>query len=169
MQTPDNPHVHTKRRQFLRLATGAALGSLALPVLGQALSPRHMDVYKSETCGCCVFWIDHMETNGFAATVHHPRDLNGVKADLGILPEWQSCHTAVTTSGHRFEGHVPARYINQFLAAPPTNAIGLAVPGMPMGSPGMEIGDQFSPYDVLLMKQDGTAEVYAAIASPADQ
>lgn len=158
----------TTRRQFLHASAGAALSAFALPVLAQS-APRQMDVYKEETCGCCVYWIDHMQQHGYAATVHHPADLNGVKAQLGVLPEWQSCHTAVTADGFLFEGHVPARYITQFLAAPPENTLGLAVPGMPMGSPGMEVGDRFSPYEVLLMRKDGRAEVYASIKSAADQ
>ena len=157
------------RRQFLRLSTGAALGALTLPLFAQTTAARPLDVYKSETCGCCVNWIDHMQAHGFESTVYHPADLNGVKAELGVLPEWQSCHTAVTTEGYLFEGHVPARHINEFLAAPPTGALGLAVPGMPMGSPGMEVGNRFSPYDILLMKKDGTATVFASIKSPADQ
>lgn len=157
------------RRHFLRLASGAALGSIALPLFGQSRAPVPLDVYKSETCGCCVNWIEQMQTHGFESTIYHPADLNGVKDELGVRVQWQSCHTAVTAEGFLFEGHVPARYINQFLAAPPTQALGLAVPGMPLGSPGMEVGDQFTPYDIILMKKDGTAEVYASIKSFADQ
>lgn len=162
-------HLHaSSRRQFLRLSSGAALGALTLPLFAQSAA-QPLDVYKEETCGCCVFWIEHMQQNGFASTVHHPRNLNGVKQELGVLPEWQSCHTAVTADGHVFEGHVPARYIIQFLAEPPANALGLAVPGMPLGSPGMEVGGRFTPYDILLMRKDGTASVYANIKSAADQ
>jgi len=157
------------RRQFLRLAAGATIGSVALPLFAQTGTMKTMDVYKESTCGCCVNWIEHMQQNGFASTVHHPRNLNAVKAELGVLPEWQSCHTAVTEEGFLFEGHVPARYITQFLAAPAVGALGLAAPGMPMGSPGMEMGNRFTPYDVLLMKKDGTSQVYASIKSPADQ
>ncbi len=156
------------RRQFLKTGTGAALGAFTLPLLAQSAA-IHLDVHKESTCGRCVVWIEHIEQQCFATTVHHPDDLNALKAELGILAEWQSCHTAVTANGHLFEGHVPARYISSFLAAPPENALGLAVPGMPIGSPGMEVGDRFSPYDVILMKQDGQSEVYASIKSAADQ
>lgn len=169
MKSSRKRHTTTNRRQFLQYTAGTVLGVYALPLMSQSPGKRHLEVYKEETCGCCVFWIEHMETNGYASTIHHPADLNGVKAELGVLPEWQSCHTAVTSAGFLFEGHVPARYITQFLAAPPDNALGLAVPGMPLGSPGMEVGDQFSPYDVMLMKKNGTAEVYASIKSAADQ
>ena len=75
----------------------------------------------------------------------------------------------MSKEGYLFEGHIPAKYISQFLAAPPANALGLAVPGMPMGSPGMEIGERFDSYDVILMKKDGTSEVYATVKTQAEQ
>jgi len=75
----------------------------------------------------------------------------------------------VTKEGYVFEGHVPAKFIKQFMASPPANALGLAAPGMPMGSPGMEMGDRFSPYNIILMKKDGTSEVFASIANAAEQ
>ena len=121
------------------------------------------DLYKSPTCGCCEDWMIHMNERGYSAVVHHPDDLNAVKAKLGIHPRYQSCHTAVMRDGHVFEGHIPARYIEAFLENPPPGAIGLAVPGMPVGSPGMEAGARFDPYDVLLLKADGSSEVYARV------
>ena len=127
------------------------------------------DLYKSPTCGCCEAWMDHMTARNYSATIHHPEDLNAVKARLGVLPRYQSCHTAVMKSGHVFEGHIPARYIEQFLANPPEGAIGLAVPGMPVGSPGMEMGDRFDPYDVLLLRADGGSEVYVRVEGPGQQ
>ena len=128
-----------------------------------------MDVNKDATCGCCVGWIAHMDEQGFASNVHNSRNLSGLKKDLGVLPQWQSCHTAVTEEGYVFEGHVPAKFIKQFMASPPANALGLAAPGMPMGSPGMVIGDRFTPYNIILMKKDGTSEIYASIANAAEQ
>lgn len=127
------------------------------------------ELYKSPTCGCCEDWMVHLEEHGYHAVVHHPQDLSAIKAQLGVEPRYQSCHTAVMASGHVFEGHVPARYIAAFLAAPPAHAIGLAVPGMPVGSPGMEMGARFDPYDVLLLKSDGTSEVYARIENTDQQ
>jgi len=135
----------------------------------QSLDDITLNVYKEETCGCCVGWIAHMDDRGFESTVFHPKDLYAVKDELGVLPKWQSCHTAVSKEGYLFEGHIPAKFISQFLASPPENALGLAVPGMPMGSPGMEIGDRFNIYDVILMKKDGTSEVYATIKTQAEQ
>lgn len=135
----------------------------------QSLDDITLNVYKEETCGCCVGWIAHMDERGFESTVIHPRDLYAVKEELGVLRQWQSCHTAVSKEGYLFEGHIPAKYITQFLAAPPANALGLAVPGMPMGSPGMEIGNRFDSFDVILMKKDGTSEVYATVKTQAEQ
>ncbi|WP_299975562.1 DUF411 domain-containing protein [uncultured Pseudoteredinibacter sp.] len=125
-----------------------------------------LDVYKSRTCGCCKKWIDHAEGMGIEADVHHPSDLNKIKIDQKIEPRYQSCHTAISTDGYVFEGHIPAEVIQKFLASPPKDAIGLAVPGMPVGSPGMEVGDRFDPYDVLLLKKDGSSEVYQHISKP---
>ena len=119
-----------------------------------------LDVYKSRTCGCCKKWISHIEDFGFESEVHHPADLNKIKADKGIAPRYQSCHTAVSSDGYVFEGHIPGHIIQQFLADPPKDAIGLAVPGMPAGSPGMEVGDRRDEYDVLILSKDGSHRVY---------
>jgi hypothetical protein len=129
----------------------------------------HLDVLKSPTCMCCGAWVEHASDNGFAAQISHPTDLTGAKLRLGIAPQYQSCHTAVADNGFVFEGHVPAKLVRQFLENPPLDALGLAVPGMPMGSPGMEIGDQFQAYDVLLLNKDGSASVYAHMASAQEQ
>ncbi|MBB3045782.1 hypothetical protein FHR99_000018 [Litorivivens lipolytica] len=126
-------------------------------------------IYKSPTCGCCGEWVEHIQHAGFSTAVHHPDDLGALKAEQGIAREYQSCHTAVSPSGFVFEGHIPARDIEQFLEAPPEGAIGLAVPGMPVGSPGMEVGDRFTPYDVLLLKADGSSEVFRHVASASEQ
>ena len=128
-----------------------------------------LDVYKSPTCGCCVSWIEHVEKHAFTAKTIHPADLSAEKSQRGIQPMYRSCHTAVSESGYVFEGHVPAKYIQQFLAEKPEGAIGLSVPGMPAGSPGMEVGEMLTPYPVLLLKKDGSSEVYAQIRSFEDQ
>lgn len=124
-----------------------------------------LEVYKSRTCGCCKKWIDHVEDFGFEATVYHPANLNKVKSDRGISPRYQSCHTAVSKDGYVFEGHIPADIIQRFLANPPPNAIGLAVPGMPVGSPGMEMGSRHDEYDVFLLNKDGSDIVYEHIGT----
>jgi hypothetical protein len=125
----------------------------------------HLEVYKSPTCGCCTKWMAHLAENGFTSTGHHPDDLSDLKRELGVPVRYGSCHTAVSEDGYIFEGHVPARYIVQFLDDPVADALGLTVPAMPVGSPGMEYKDQFTPYDVLLLKKDGSTEVYAAVES----
>jgi hypothetical protein len=125
----------------------------------------HLDVYKSPTCGCCVKWMDHVAENGYTSTGHHPQDLGELKRELGVPARYGSCHTGVSEDGYVFEGHVPARFITQFLADPPEGALGLTVPAMPVGSPGMEYKDQFMPYEVLLLKKDGSVEVFASVES----
>ncbi|NNE39007.1 MAG: DUF411 domain-containing protein [Gammaproteobacteria bacterium] len=122
-----------------------------------------LDVYKSPTCGCCGKWVEYMENNGFTAHTHDTENLASIKTQYGIDPQYRSCHTAVSTEGYVFEGHVPAKYIHQFFSEIPDDAIGLAVPAMPVGSPGMEMGDKFMPYQVLLIKEDGSSEVYADV------
>lgn len=128
-----------------------------------------LEVLKSPTCACCELWIDHMSSNGFMSQISHPQDLTQRKLALGIAPQYQSCHTAISQDGYVFEGHVPAHLVQQFLQEKPANALGLAVPGMPLGSPGMEMGDQFQPYDVMMLMKDGSAQVYASITTQDQQ
>jgi len=126
-------------------------------------------VYKSPTCGCCGDWIEHADAAGFHSAVHHPDNLTQLKLDMGLPGQYHSCHTAVSEQGYLFEGHVPAKLMQRFLQQPPADALGLAVPGMPMGSPGMEVDNRFDPYQVLLIKNDGSYEVYATIEQPSQQ
>jgi len=128
-----------------------------------------LDVYKSPTCGCCGKWIEHIENSGFEVDIHHPSNLAAVKRKQGIHVRYQSCHTAVSTDGFVFEGHIPAKFIHQFLSQKPKGAIGLAVPAMPVGSPGMEVGNKFKPYQVLLIKVDGSSEIYADVRTAEEQ
>jgi hypothetical protein len=128
-----------------------------------------MTVYKSESCGCCIHWMEHLESNGISSTAQHPADLSGLKGAMGIRPQMQSCHTGVVDDQYVFEGHVPAKLIKQFMDSPPEGSIGLSVPRMPVGSPGMEVGDRFDAYQVMLLMDDGSAQIYATINSPAEQ
>jgi hypothetical protein len=124
-----------------------------------------LDIYKSPSCGCCGVWVEHMQERGFGFVVHH-RDndeLTLEKLRRGIPLRYHSCHTAVAADGSVFEGHIPAHLIHEFLAAIPADAMGLAVPGMPIGSPGMEAGQRLDPYDVFMIRRDGTAEVFAHV------
>jgi hypothetical protein len=126
-------------------------------------------VYKDVNCGCCKAWIDHAQSNGLSATAEHPKDLSSLKDRYGVPTEMRSCHTVVTTDDYVFEGHVPAKYMAQFLENPPVQAMGLAVPGMPVGSPGMEYQNKFMPYQVMQLNKDGTTQVYADIESVEQQ
>lgn len=158
------------RRAVLKSLSALTLLPAGLAVFAaDATTARTLDVYKDPSCGCCASWIQHMQEHGFASTVHHPADLNATKLQLGVPTPLQSCHTAVTSDGFVFEGHVPAKTIGEFLAAPPENALGLAAPGMPMGSPGMEMGGRFTPYDVMLLRKDGSSAVYAHISTAQQQ
>jgi hypothetical protein len=130
---------------------------------------EQMEVYKSPTCGCCSVWVDHMSAAGFNMNAHDLDNLQPVKQSHGISRETQSCHTAVSKEGFVFEGHVPAKFVKRFLAEKPNDARGLAVPAMPVGTPGMEMGDKFMPYQVLLLKTDGSTEVYAQVSQAEQQ
>lgn len=119
-----------------------------------------IEVWKDPECGCCKDWVLHLEANGFAVKVNDTGN-NAVRARLGVDASFGSCHTALV-AGYAIEGHVPAREIRRLLEEKPL-AIGLAVPGMPLGSPGMdgpEYGGRKSPYGVLLLSKDGSAKVY---------
>lgn len=126
-------------------------------------------VFKSPTCGCCKKWMDHMERQGFVTYGRDIEDMTLVKNKFNIKPNLRSCHTAITRSGYAFEGHVPAKFVKQFLAENHSNAIGLSVPAMPVGSPGMEVGDKFMPYKVMILFSDGTSKVYADVNSYQEQ
>jgi len=128
-----------------------------------------LTVFKSPTCGCCKTWIDHLEQNGFVSEVDETSDLAATKNKLGIKPEYQSCHTAVSKDGYVFEGHIPAKFIQRFIKEKPENVIGLAIAGMPLGSPGMEVGDKFTPYQIFQLNKDGSSQVYAEVKTAAEQ
>ena len=155
----------------MKRALVAILLGLASPLIAHgADANRSVTVYKTPTCGCCKHWVTHLEENGFSVdTVDRP-SLDDVKRQHGVTPRLSSCHTGVAGEGrYAFEGHVPAYLVARFLDDPPEGARGLTVPGMPVGSPGMEMGDRFRAYDVLLMKSDGSVEVYEAISEIGQQ
>ena len=120
-------------------------------------------VHKTPTCGCCKKWVKHLEDNSFSMMIKDHQNLQKIKTQYSIKPKYQSCHTAISKEGYIFEGHIPSKFIKNFLADPEPNAIGLSVPGMPLGSPGMEVEGRFMPYDVLVLYKDGSSKVYAEI------
>lgn len=145
------------------LAAAAALATTALTA--RASARPEIEVWKTPTCGCCKDWIRHLEANGFAVKFHDVS--NAVKNDtrrrVGLADKFGSCHTGLV-GGYVIEGHVPAREIHRLLKEKP-RALGLAVPGMPVGSPGMdgpEYGGQKDAYDVLLVQRNGDAAVFQA-------
>lgn len=121
--------------------------------------PVRVDVEKRASCGCCQSWIDHLEHSGFEVAARNLDDdaLYQSKLDKGLTNDLFSCHTG-TVDGYVIEGHVPAADIDRLLIERP-DAVGLAVPGMPLGSPGMDFGET-EPYNVLLVRRDGTTEVF---------
>lgn len=121
-----------------------------------------IEVYKSPYCGCCTDWIRYLKKNGFTVKVHDVSDPSEFRAKLGVPYELGSCHTA-GAGGYAIEGHVPVREIRRILAEKP-GAKGLAVPSMPLGSPGME-GPRSDPYEVLLFQADGKYSVYQKYGS----
>lgn len=126
---------------------------------GNAVAKRRMTVYKSPACGCCKAWVSHVRANAFTVEEVDIADVTPYKRTLGVPSNLASCHTAVV-DGFAFEGHVPADLIDRFLRERPKNAKGLAVPGMPIGSPGMEAGTHKQAYDVVMFTANGTS-VYA--------
>jgi hypothetical protein len=120
-----------------------------------------IEVWKSTTCECCGNWVKHVEANGFTVKVNaaSPSMLDHLRKEAGISDKLASCHTA-KINGYVIEGHVPASDIQRLVAEKP-DAIGLTVPGMVVGSPGMEQGAKYDHYKVLLVKKDGTTEVFS--------
>jgi hypothetical protein len=119
-------------------------------------------VFKSPTCGCCAKWNEHMTAAGYAVTSRDLTDMNAVKDEHRVPSSLRSCHTALV-SGYVIEGHVPADVVAKLLAERPAGVVGIAVPGMPAGSPGMESADGFkTPYQVMAFTQNGQSRVYAS-------
>lgn len=138
--------------------TGLAILIGAVLINQQTSIAADAIVYKSPTCGCCSDWIKHLEEHGFTTEVHNNPDMSPVKNNLGVPRKLQSCHTA-KIGGYVIEGHVPADVIARLLKEKPSIK-GLAVPGMPMGSPGME-GPHKDPYNVVTFDDNGKTSVYA--------
>ncbi|KDO00737.1 DUF411 domain-containing protein [Pseudomonas donghuensis] len=133
-----------------------AFGLLALSTLAQA--GQTIDVYRDPNCGCCKQWIKHLQDNGYTVNDHIEPNMSAVKQRLGVEPRLASCHTGVI-DGKFVEGHVPAEQIKLLAKRPDLK--GLAVPGMPMGSPGMEMGDHKDAYQVIGLTAEGKDEVVA--------
>ena len=156
-------HSHVSRRRSLL----AAAAALALPAWATSPAARNaegplVEVWKSPSCGCCGDWIKYMQANGFRVKVNEVDNAALVRKRVGFDAKFGSCHTA-TVGGYALEGHVPAREVKRLLAEKPRGVVGIAVPGMPIGSPGMDgpaYGGKKDPYDVVMVRRDGSAAVY---------
>ena len=147
-----------KRREFIAILAMAAIAPAAL-----AQQKTLVEVWRSPTCGCCGAWVKHLQENGFATQVHMVGDTSAMRRSLGIPDRLGSCHTA-KVGGYAIEGHVPAADIRRLLAERP-KARGLTAPGMPAGSPGMDVPNS-PPYDVLLVGNDESTTLFARHVPP---
>jgi hypothetical protein len=148
---------HRIRRIARALAAALALGVAAAPVPAAAGEPE-VTVYKTPTCGCCGKWVDHLRAAGFTVKTEDMPDLSLVKQMHGVPKPLAACHTAIV-DGYVVEGHVPAADVKRLLAERP-KVVGIAVPGMPIGSPGMEGGTP-EAYEVLTFTRSGQTTVFA--------
>jgi hypothetical protein len=145
-------------KNWSRRAILSALLTCVMTMGAVAQQPPKVAVFKSPTCGCCTKWVEHLRTSGFAPTATNVGDMTAVKATHHVPAALQSCHTAIV-GGYVIEGHVPAADIRRLLKEHPAIA-GLAVPGMPAGSPGME-GPNAKPYDVVAFDKQGKTRVFS--------
>lgn len=162
--TPNLPHETPAtrplgRRSFLLgLTATAAAAHLHAQAANAALPP--VEVFKNPSCGCCGAWVEHLQAAGFTVKVNEVPDTAVTRRQLGMPDKFGSCHTA-RVGGYLLEGHVPAQEVKRLLATRP-EAIGLAVPGMPVGSPGMEESGRRDAFQVLLVERAGRERVFAA-------
>ncbi len=141
----------------------ALLCALFISPLAQAADLIPIDVHRDANCGCCKKWISHLESNGFKVTDHVETNMSEVKQRLGVAPRLGSCHTAVI-DGKFVEGHVPAEQVLALRKR--TDLLGMAAPGMPMGSPGMEVDGRGEAYQVIGLTRDGKDVVVAEYPAP---
>lgn len=146
--------------RLARAAGGPAAAARPAPGAAKTGSGTPLEVWKDPSCGCCHDWIEHMQASGFAPTVHDTGN-HAVRTRLGLPPHLGSCHTALV-GGYLIEGHVPASDVRALLQQKP-QALGLTVPGMPVGAPGMDgpaYGNRRDAYDVLLVARSGSTQVF---------
>lgn len=157
------------RRRFMRSSLSLlAITALGVPQISMAtIQPDTVTVWKTPTCGCCKDWVIHMRKEGFTVVSNDVPDTAPIRQKLGLPAKFGSCHTA-QVGGYVIEGHVPASEVIRLLKEKPA-AIGLAVPGMPVGSPGMEMKGEMlgvrDAYDVVLVTRDGNSRVYQSYAA----
>jgi hypothetical protein len=141
------------------IAAGAALGAL-VPSPAHAAARATLTVYKDPNCDCCTKWVEHLRAAGLQPAVHDRTDMDSLKDSLGVPATLRSCHTAVAGK-YVIEGHVPAADVKRLIASAPKGIVGIAVPGMPAGSPGMEMGGRADHYDVIAFSVGGATKTFA--------
>jgi hypothetical protein len=146
------------RHALLALGTVSLVGVSVYAQTKRAPAPIAIAVFKTPTCGCCGKWVEYMERNGFKATVTNLPDTSDVRAQHGVPARLGSCHTSVV-GGYAIEGHVPADDVKRLLREKPA-IVGLSAPGMPNGSPGMDIPNS-PPYEVVAFTKDGQTSVFS--------
>ena len=142
-----------------RTMIASALAAIPAAACSRPARAVEINVYKSPYCGCCGAWVDNLKASGLKLVVHEMEDVTPVATKAGVPDMARSCHTALV-DGYFIEGHVPASDIRRLLSERP-KALGIAVPGMPIGSPGMEQGDRRQAYATLLVEQGGALRVFA--------
>ena len=147
------------RTGFVAIVLAMTAVSYSAVAQTKAVAKPQMSVYKTPTCGCCGKWVEKMQASGFNATVTNMEDVGPIKVKNGLPPRLASCHTTLV-GGYVIEGHVPADDIKRLLRERPAGIVGLAAPGMPAGSPGMDVPNS-PPYDVLAFDKDGKTRVFA--------
>ena len=161
--TPPTASTTLNRRQALAMGAGALAIGLGWALSARAAQPKPLvEVWKDPNCGCCKDWMSHLESEGFTVKAYDKGN-TAARAAFGMPQALGSCHTA-KVQGYVIEGHVPAADIKRLLADKP-QALGLAVPGMPIGSPGMDgpaYGGKRDPYKVLLVQKNGSSQVFAS-------
>ena len=166
MQTSTRP---ASRRLFLRSSLSLlAMTAFGVPQVGMAaIQLETVTVWKTPTCGCCKDWVVHLRKEGFNVVTNDVSDTAPIRQKYGLSAKFGSCHTA-QVGGYVLEGHVPAQEVKRLLREKPV-AIGLAVPGMPVGSPGMEMKGEMlgvrDAFDVVLVTRDGSSRVYESYAA----
>jgi len=161
-----NQNAMTRRAWVATLArtfgTGAVVSAL-LPLVhraGAMESPTTITIYKDPSCGCCTKWVAYLRDAGVQTEVHDRSDMDALKDSLGVPAALRSCHTAVM-GRYVIEGHVPVADMKRLLAVAPKGIVGIAVPGMPAGSPGMEVPGRTDRYDVIAFAANGTTKLFS--------
>lgn len=143
-----------------RTMMGIVLAAVPAAACSRPAKLAEINVYKSPACGCCGAWVSNLETSGLTVVVHNLDDVTPIAVKAGVPDNLRSCHTAIV-GGYFVEGHVPALDVRKLLRERP-NARGITVPGMPIGSPGMEQGDLRQPYETLLVDRQARVTVFAS-------